>query len=570
MNLAAIVHEATQRWCFCVHPGTFVIRIQTAKDDLRSVRIHTRDKYIPLDRKDTRMVTPMRKVACDGLHDYYEAVLSFDLVCLRYCFELEDLNGQILYLANDGFVPAIPEDKERHFDCCQNLREEALFQVPEWAKHSVIYQIFPSRFASDQAVQDSHWYQAPIGPLEDLGGNLRGIIARLDHIRDLGADVIYMTPIFQSRSSHKYDSIDYYTIDPNLGTEAELIELVEKAHAMGMKVVLDAVFNHTGTDFFAFQDLKTNQENSPYRDWYYPQSFPLHDAPIPNYKCFGYFGHMPKVNLRNPEAARYFTDVALYWLEKAGIDGWRLDVADEVSHAFWQNFRREIKARFPDALIVGEIWHHAPDFLQGDQWDSMMNYPFFRAVEDFAATGAITASAYLGRLGHIRGNTHSNCYPVLWNLVGSHDTARLLHRCGENRRRQRFAAALQLLWPGMPMIYYGDEVGMTGGPDPDCRRGMLWDEEKQDIHTLNWYKSLIRLRKSIPAITEGRFAGSHTDDESGLIRITRELNGETIALIFLGKENPISLPEFTGKTDLITGDVFSGELDGYSAMVFRI
>ena len=568
MNLAAIVHEATQRWCYAVEPDTFVIRLQTAKDDLRSALIHTRDKHIPPEWKDTRKVHRMEKVACDGLHDYYEVKLSFRMACMRYCFELEDLEGKVHFLANDGFVPAIPEDKERHFDCCQNLREEELFQVPEWAKNSVVYQIFPSRFATDKPAKHRHWYQAPIGPMADLGGNLRGIIERLDHIRSLGADVIYMTPIFRSRSSHKYDTIDYYTIDPGFGTEADLRELVDQAHKLGMKVILDAVFNHTGPDFFAFQDLKKNQEKSPYRDWYYPQSFPLHMFPKPNYKCFGYFGNMPKINLRNPDAARYFTDVALYWLEHAGIDGWRLDVADEISHSFWQDFRREIKGRFPDALIVGEIWHQAPDFLQGDQWDSMMNYPFFRAVEDFAATGSITASAYLGRLGHIRGNTHTNCYPVLWNLIGSHDTPRLLHRCGEDRQRQRFSAALQLLWPGMPMIYYGDEVGMTGGADPDCRRGMLWDESLQDAQTLNWYKALIRLRKAVPAITDGRLADSQAADESGLIRIIRERNGETVTLLFLGKDSPVSLPEFAGKTDLITGKVFDGLMTGFSALVF--
>ena len=569
MNLAAIEHEATQRWCHAVAPGTFVIRLRTARDDLRSVRLHIRDKYIPLNRKDTRQVYEMRRIACDGLRDYYEAELSFQMVCMCYCFELEDHSGRVYYLANDGFVSSIPEDKERHFDCPQNLREEELFQVPEWAKHSIVYQIFPSRFATDTAVKDRVWYQAPIGPFADLGGNLRGIINRLDHIHDLGADVIYMTPVFLSKSSHKYDTIDYYTIDPGFGTEADLIELVQKAHEMGMRVILDAVFNHTGPDFFAFRDLKKNKENSVYRDWYYPDSFPLHMIPKPNYKCFGYFGNMPKVNLRNPDTARYFTDVALYWLEKAGIDGWRLDVADEVSHSFWQNFRREIKERFPDALIVGEIWHHAPDFLQGDQWDSIMNYSFHRSVEDFAATGTITASAFLGRLGYIRGNTHSACYPLLWNLVGSHDTARLLHRCGEDRRRQKLAAALQLLWPGMPMIYYGDEVGMTGGADPDCRRGMLWDEARQDADTLNWYRRLIRLRKACPAITGGQLTDCRTHDETGLIRITRELDGDRITLVFLGKDSAVSLPEFSGKTDLITGEAFDGSMTGFSAMVFR-
>ena len=569
MNFAAIHHEATQRWCHAIAPDTFIIRLQTAKDDCRNVRIHTRDKYIPLNLKDTRKSYPMHLAACDSLRDYYEVELSFHMVCMRYCFELEDQQGHIHFLANDGFVDRIPEDKERHFDCCQNLREEELFQIPQWAKHGVIYQVFPSRFAADRPVKDRVWYQAPIGPFADLGGNLRGVIQHLDHIRDLGADILYMTPIFRSKSSHKYDTIDYYAIDPSFGTEADLIELVDKAHSMGLRVILDAVFNHTGPDFFAFADLKKNQEESPYRDWYYPESFPLRMIPRPNYKCFGYFGHMPKVNLRNPDAARYFTDVALYWLDKAKIDGWRLDVADEVSHSFWQNFRREIKAKHPDALIVGEIWHHAPDFLQGDQWDSMMNYPFYRAVEDFAATGSITASAYLGRLGHIRGNTHSSCYPLLWNLIGSHDTPRLLHRCGEDRRRQKFAAALSLLWPGMPMIYYGDEVGMTGGADPDCRRGMLWDESRQDQDTLNWYRQLIHLRKSVPGITCGRFAGSVIDDDLGLLRVTREWNGEKLTLVFLSRDVSVSLPEYAGEIDLITGETFGGTLSGPVAAVFR-
>lgn len=569
MNFAAIQHEATQRWCHAIAPNTFLIRLQTAKDDLRCVRIHTRDKYIPLSWKDTRKVFPMHRASCDGLRDYYEVELSFQMVCMRYCFELVDLDGNICFLANDGFVPSIPEDKERHFDCCQNLREEELFQAPQWARNAVIYQIFPSRFATDRPMKDRVWYQAPIGPMADLCGNLRGIIQRLGHVRDLGADVIYLTPIFQSRSGHKYDTIDYYTIDPSFGTEEDLIELVDKAHCMGLRVVLDAVFNHTGPEFFAFADLKKNRESSPYRDWYYPQSFPLRTVPKPNYKCFGYFGGMPKVNLRNPEAARYFTDVALYWLDRAGIDGWRLDVADEVSHSFWQSFRRELKAKHPEALIVGEIWHHAPDFLQGDQWDSMMNYPFYRAVEDFAATGTISASEFLGRLGYIRGNTHSACYPLLWNLVGSHDTARLLHRCGGDRRRQKFAAALQLLWPGMPMIYYGDEVGMTGGADPDCRRGMLWDESRQDAATLRWYKDLIRLRKALPAITRGLMTEYSTDDEAGLLRITRELEGVRVTLLFHAGNGSIYLPEFTGKTERVTSTAFSGTLEGPGALVFQ-
>ena len=567
MNLAAIAHEATQRWCHCLEKDRFVIRIQTAKDDIQSIRLHTRDKYIPLKFFDSRKTYMMEKVACDGLRDYYEAELTFHMVCLRYCFEITGVDGTRVILANDGFVEEIPEDKERLFDCPQNLREEELFRVPEWAKNAVIYQIFPARFASDKAVSPRLWYQAPIGGGTDLGGNLRGIINALDYIQELGADVVYMTPIFRSPSVHKYNTTDYYTIDPGFGTEDDLRELVEKAHGLGMKVILDAVFNHTGTEFFAFQDLKKNGEKSRYKDWYYVEKFPVSGFPKPSYKCFGYFGNMPKVNLRNPEAGQYFTDVALYWLRKAGIDGWRLDVGDEVSHEFWREFRKTIKKEFPEALIVGEIWHHAPDFLQGDQWDSVMNYPFHRAVEDFAGSGTISASTCLGRLGYLRGNTHRSAYSLLWNLIGSHDASRILHRCGENRNRHRLAAAMQLLWPGSPMIYYGDEVGMTGGDDPDCRRGMLWDKTRQDSQTLAFYKKLLALRREEPALLWGKVTFTRTEDASGLILVTRELENRSLTLVFHGKEGTVSLPEFEGYTDLISGAIFDGTLEGIGALV---
>ena len=570
MNYAAIRHEATQDYCFCLEPGRFLFRLQTGKGDLRRVTLHTRDKYLPLKLKDTRRATPMNWVCSDGLRDYYEAELEFKVVCLRYCFELEDHSGNRVYFSNCGFTDSIPEDMERLFDCPQTLREEERFQVPSWAANKVIYQIFPSRFASHKPVKDSVWYQAPIGPKTDLGGSLKGITDHLDYIRDLGVDVIYLTPIFRSNSTHKYDTIDYYTIDPSFGTEEDLKELVDRAHEMGLRVIMDGVFNHTSPDFFAFADLVKHQEESAYKDWYYVDRFPLCRIPgLHNYKCFGYFWGMPKVNLRCKAAAKYFTDVALHWLRRTGIDGWRLDVADEIGHDFWRSFRKAVKAEFPEALIVGEVWHHAPDFLQGDQWDSVMNYPFYRSILDFAAEGSISASAHLGNLGFQRGNTHAAAYPLLWNLAGSHDTARLLYLCGENKKRQKVAAALQLLMPGMPMIYYGDEVAMTGAKDPDCRRGMLWDKERQDSDMLSWYRRLLKLRKELPVITQGRITAQEACDEEGLIRITRALDGAEVTLLLCAKEAVVQLPELAGKTDLLTNTRFDGTVRGITAMVLQ-
>lgn len=570
MNKAAIWHEATQRYCFCLEPGRFLFRLQTGANRLKAVYLHTRDKYLPLTLRDTRQKTQMEKVSSDGLRDYYEAELCFSVVCLRYYFEIVDEGGESWFYSNDRFTRNPPTDIERFFDCPQNLREEERFVTPGWAKNKVLYQVFPSRFATTEAVPDKIWYQAPIGRQTDLKGNLAGITGRLEHIRDLGADVVYMTPIFYSHSTHKYDTIDYYRIDPTFGTERDLIELVEKAHALGLRVVLDGVFNHTGTEFFAFRDLKEKEASSDYVNWYYPESFPLRVFPgKPNYKTFSYFFGMPKVNLRCREAAKYFTDVALHWLRVTGADGWRLDVADEISHAFWKDFRRAVKAEFPEALIVGEVWHHAPDFLQGDEWDSVMNYPFYRAVLDFAVEGVSTASEFLGALGFQRGNTHTAAFPLLWNLMGSHDTPRLLHLCGGDRTRHRLAAAIQLLSPGMPMIYYGDEVGMTGDKDPDCRRGMLWDRSRWDGTTWDHYRQLLRIRKAYPAITEGRLIREDAWDDLALVRITREWNGQKTTVLFHAADGAVQLPELAGKRDLLTETTFDGTLTGFAALVLE-
>lgn len=569
MNRGAIAHMPDSRYCYCVTPGRFVFRIHTGRDDLAGIRMHYRDKYIPVQLFDTRAVTDMRRVAQDDCHDYYEAELDIDVVCLRYFFELIGKDGERLYYANCRFYADAPDDNDRMFDLPQNLREVERFSVPQWAKNKVVYQVFPARFASSKPVDDATWYKTPMDAFTDLKGDLKGLMGKLEYIRDLGVDVLYLTPIFKSRSTHKYDTIDYYAVDPAFGTQEDLIKMVDKAHSLGLRVMLDAVFNHTAPEFFAFRDLEENWENSPYRDWYYCEGKPVRPKSWmvkPNYKCFSYFGGMPKLNLDNPETAQYCIDVALYWLRTAKIDGWRLDVGDEVSHFFWQKFRRAVKQEFPDALIVGEVWHYAADFLQGDTWDSVMNYPFLNAAMDFVAKGEITASAFLNELGFLRGNLNNACHEVLWNLLGSHDTARALHRCGEDKGKMMLMAAMQLLMPGMPFIYYGDEVGMTGGYDPDCRRGMLWDEARQDRDMLAYYQKLIAIRKANPCLTEGDADEMTADDESGLVTIRR---GDLL-LLFYGGEGSVELPEYVGNEELISGKPFDGTLGAYQAAVIRM
>lgn len=568
MNRGAIAHMPDSRYCYCVTPGRFLFRLQTGRDDLAHVKMHYRDKYIPLWVMDTRAVIDMKRVAQDSCHDYYEVELDIDVICLRYFFELTGRDGERIYYANCRFVQQEPDDIDRMFDLPQNLREMERFEVPAWAKNKVVYQVFPARFATSKPVEDALWYKTPMDAVTDLKGDLKGLCSKLEYIRDLGVDVLYLTPIFRSKSTHKYDTIDYYQIDPSFGTTEDLIALVEKAHALGLRVVLDAVFNHTAPEFFAFRDLEENWESSKYRNWYYCDGKPVRPKTRlvkPNYMSFAYFGGMPKLNLDNPETAQYCIDVALYWLRTAKIDGWRLDVGDEISHYFWQTFRNAVKQEFPEALIVGEVWHYAADFLQGNNWDSVMNYPFRNAALDFVASGSIKATEFVNELGFLRGNLNNACQNVLWNLLDSHDTPRTLHQCGEDKRKMKLLAAIQLLLPGMPFIYYGDEVGMTGAQDPDCRRGMLWDEKRQDKDMLAYYKRLIAVRKANPCLTEGDAQMISSDDENGLVVIRRS----GMVLLFHGKEGTVSLPQYRGQAELISGRLFDGTLGAYEAAVLK-
>ena len=569
MEYAAIFHDMDKRFCYAIDKDLFVIRVQVKKDDMKEVILHYEDKYIPMESEDTRKTIQMKKIATSQFHDYYEAQLQMHLICLRYYFEFTDMKGEKVYYGNYEFNKECITNRDRMFDCPQNLREEEMFEVPKWAANKVVYQVFPSRFAASQPVEKDLWYKAPVTPEDNLHGDLRGVIEHLDYIQKLGIDVLYLTPIFQSNSCHKYDTIDYYQIDPSFGTTEDLKELVQKAHECGMKVVLDAVFNHTGREFFAFADIMEKQEKSKYLDWYFIEGFPLKSdlEDIPNFKSFAYYAGMPKLNLKNPEVEKFVTDVACYWIKECDIDGWRMDVGDEISHFFWKRFRKAIKAVKKDMLIIGEIWHYAGDFLEGDEWDTVMNYPFYLNLIDLLADEKITVSQFVQNLGYLKGRLNKKCYPLMWNLIDSHDTARFLHLCDNNKKKQHLAAAFQLLLPGMPMIYYGDEFAMPGANDPDCRRGMYWDEEYQDKEMFAWYKQLLQVRKAHACIAEGELTETITSDEDGTIVLIRKNGEETIALIFNCSSTAKEFHAYAQKYNLLSQKSFDGKVEGLDAAV---
>lgn len=551
MNKTAIFHKMDKEYFYALDKDTFLVKLRCAKGDLFKVRLGYCDKYlnernIPVE--GDIHYTDMIKVASDELFDYYEATIKTHVIVIRYFFELRDWEGIILYYYGYRFYNEEPKLHFGMFDASQPVREEEIFDTPNWANGAIVYQIFPERFARKNLNTDGNWYLTPMNRTEMLGGNLRGIIDALDYLEELGIEVIYLTPIFKSSSNHKYNTDDYMEIDPTFGTEDDLKELVEKAHNKNIKIILDGVFNHSGYEFAPFKDLMENQENSKYKDWYYPFSFPLKWkwGEKPNYWTFGYAGPMPKLNTSNPEVREYIFGVIRKWMS-LGIDGWRLDVADEVSHDFWKAFRKVVKSINKDALIIGEVWYESSPWLLGDEYDTVMNYLFFDNVKKLLVTKEYKVSDFDYENNFLRGRMHTKVQPLLWNLIDSHDTPRFLTQANNNEEILKLAFALQMTLPGMPMIYYGDEVGMQGGKDPDCRRGMLWDENKQNGEIFDYYKKWIKIHKKYSSLKNGEFKTIYVNDDANVYIFKRFNENEELYIAFNFSNNNISLDYLNDK-----------------------
>jgi len=353
-------------------------------------------------------------------------------------------------------------------------------------------------------------------------------------LSELGVEAIYLTPIFSSPSAHKYNPTDYYQIDPHFGDLKTFKELVKKCHENEIKVVLDGVFDHCGHDFWAFQDVVEKGSKSKYVDWFNIYSFPIKTRPKPTYETWGKdIWWMPRLMTENPELRKYLLEVAVYCIKEAGIDGWRLDVASELGHDFLREFRKDVKKANPDAIIVGEISHLASSWLEGDQCDSVMNYYFRQAVINFFVKGTINAEEFDARLAKLRMMYKEPVNHVLYNLIGSGETVRFLSLCGDKIEKMMLAVIFQMTYPGMPTIYYGDEIGMTGKKNYlDGRRAMNWEEpsnKKRELFEL--YKKLIALRKNNSALKIGEFFTHFIDQKNNVYSYVRSSESQEILIV---------------------------------------
>jgi len=442
--------------------------------------------------------------------------------------------------------------------------------TPDWVKDAVFYHIFPDRFArSERVVKPSNLepWDSPPTAYGFKGGDLLGVAERLDYLQELGVTAIYFNPIFQSAANHRYHTHDYYRVDPILGGNDAFREMLDAAHARGIRVVLDGVFNHASRGLYQFHHALENGAASPYLDWFYFDEERLRagerlDAyPSPQkerrlgsshrslpelgYRAWWDLPALPEFNTDAPAVRRFIFDVARHWIE-FGVDGWRLDVPQEIDDdGFWQEFRRVVKAANPEAYIVGEIWFDAHRWLQGDQFDAVMNYIFDRACLGFFggqrlditqrpggfALQLLSAVQFADAIDHMLALYDWEVTGVQLNLLSSHDMPRFLTLVQGDREALQLATLFQMTFPGAPCVYYGDEIGMEGRHDPDCRRAFPWDEAHWDADLLAFFRRAIALRHAHPALRRGRYLRLYADDQRGVYAFARQGEEETLVVV---------------------------------------
>lgn len=544
LTLSALQHSAEDaaiKW----DKGKLTLTFRTRKDDVRGVSIRANFSLVAMTRSGS-----------DDLYDYYRARVDWDRASdLVYVFRIDD--GKAFDYGDKGVDGGTFRIRAADFKP---------FLIPTWAEGAVFYQIFPERFENGDRKNDPAnavaWGSKPEW-FNFMGGDLAGIRKRAPHITSLGVQGIYLNPIFEGPSNHGYETTDYLKVAKRMGTNDDLKQLVRALKAKGVRTVLDGVFNHTATDFFAFQDLRDRGQASIYKDWFFAKSYPIKVGDPPNYEAWFGFPSMPKVNLRNPAARKYMLDVPKFWHDTAGIDGWRLDVANEVEMDFWRDFRTTVKALSPELWIVGEVWSDARQWLRGDQWDSAMGYQFRDAALRFIAEGQTTPTQFLDHLFAVYDSYPPQVSRNMMSLLSSHDTPRFLTLCKGNRELALLGATLQLTWPGSPSIYYGEEVGMEGGADPDNRRVMDWSLATPSNPFLVHYKKLLALRARSAALRTGEPIRLTADDTQQTLAFAR-VEGRDAAVIAVNRADQprtVSIPAETlfqqgirhGFEDALTG-----------------
>lgn len=553
---------------YAKNKNTVYIQLRTKKNELESVELikdHP-DGWVQTDagyvwKKES---IPMRKHYTTSYFDYWQIEVLLGDPSMRYGFIVHTEKESKLFIERGLFDredPFIENDINSYF-AFPYIHEIDIFSPPTWVEKTIWYQIFPDRFYKANAESDSAHLQnwkdpKELGQYAFLGGNITGVTQKLDYLEELGVNGLYLTPIFEAPTVHKYDTSDYFKIDAAFGTKQDLKELVNLAHEKGMHLILDGVFNHCGVEFAPFQDVMLKGAESKYRDWFYIHQFPIIDASgklIPtHYRHF--VPTMPKLNTQNREVQDYLIEVAVYWMKEADIDGWRLDVANEIDHHFWRKFREAVKNVKKEAYIVGEIWHNAQPWLDGSQFDGVMNYPLTKPILEWMAAERIDTATFCDSFIESVVQYSSNQHAGMFNLLDSHDTDRIVHYAKHDLLRVNACYALLFILPGSLSLYYGSENYLEGGEDPENRKPMHFDSIKLKESIL---PQLIHARReNQPLFNQSTFAFIQCERDSVIIQ--KEFQNKRVYLFVSNKKDttigvPLKL-QGTKMKNLLTGAI---------------
>ena len=543
MNIAGIMHVPLSKDAYMIKEDTLVICLRAARGDLKKVTLFYGDR-VDVNPVVKVTETEMNLSGSDGVFDYFEAEIKTEYTRVCYYFYLTDQNNKSLYYSEYGFTAVMDRSRTEYFQF-PYLRKEDMIVMPEWTKDMIMYHIFPDSFADGhrsisasekEIVKDGIFYRSK------NGGTLKGITKNLDYICDLGANCIYINPIFKANSCHKYDTVDYFDIDPCFGTIEDLKTLVKEAHGKGIRIILDGVFNHCGPDFFAFKDVLKKGEKSNYVDWFYKLRFPIQMEPYPNYEAFAYVPSMPKLNTGNPEVVKYCCDVGRFWIRECDIDGWRMDVANEINHEFFREFKKAIREEKSDCFLIGEIWEDSGVWLQGDQFDSTMNYTFTNICEDFFAKELLSVTEFDGKMQKMIRRYPRQVALAQMNFLDTHDIKRFLSACKNDEKKFRLAFAFMMCAPGIPSVFYGDEKGIAGETESDYRKPMGWN----NVGALEEYcRRWIHIRRNSKALSRGSYRTEYVDDNEKVYVFSRTFDDEkkTVIINADSREHTLHLEE---------------------------
>lgn len=586
MNYSAIEHKAFDNYCYCLNEKLVLVTLKTGKD-IDKVEIVWGDPFDEgvMGEHGVWAGTACEITDCRELESnlLWSIAVEPKFKRLRYYFIIHCGNEKTV-LAESGFssVEDAESGKFSEFFIFPWMNPADIIHPPEWVKECVWYQIFPSRFAKGEYAECKKEFLpwAKLGQQvsnhECYGGNLQGIIDRLDYLRDLGITGIYSTPVNQSASQHKYDTADYLAIDSDFGTNEIFARLVKEAHDRGIRIMVDGVFNHCGKEFFAWQDVLKNRENSRYKDWFFINDFNIRDDDWNSGKgrfyTFAFVDNMPKLNTNNSEVQNYFIDVCKKWIEEFDVDGIRLDVANEPSHEFWKKLNAELKSVKPDFYIVGEIWHNSLPWLREKEFDAVMNYPLQKAICSFLEHEETSARNFEYAINRCLSMYYRQTNEVLLNQLDSHDTIRVVSRL---HSQDKALCALVLLFalPGSVCIYYGTEVLLEGGHDPDNRRCMPWNEidSGEFDGRMELVKKLIELRKTVSAMRSSSLEFLHGNcNGDRVLHLVKSGGGERVHVVVncgnKTMENPFKI---NGAEEMVSHNATKDHINVYGFSVFR-